>query len=145
LTEKPGWWISTHWSEIFLQIKNDKLQFNFKHFRSFTKIYRNYELHQTTCNFYQILNYFSSGLKKTCVSGNPTLFTKIPFFSIGVFIIEVSILKKKRSRPYLKFLRPLPLTQYFFFLPHCIMPMLYLHKKANHKTCVFHVSYCIHV
>jgi len=47
---------------------------------------------------------------------NPRLFLrKYSFFFIGVFIIEVSILKKKQSRPYLKFLRPLPYTQDFFF------------------------------
>ena len=52
--------------------------------------------------------------KKSCVSGNPTYLSepaeKKPFFFIEIFIIKVSILKKKKnnSRPYLKFLRQLP-------------------------------------
>jgi len=50
---------------------------------------------------------------------DPRFFYEIDIFFVGVFIIEVSILKNKnRSRPYLKFLRSLPETQDFFVWPY---------------------------
>ena len=78
-------------------------------------------------------HYYILRPKKSCVSGNPTLpigtgrpytFSKIPFLSVGVLIIEVAILKKKN--PADPTFKTVALNTRFIFLPKSELLRIYV-------------------